>query len=82
MHDNQYVKSEILDGAEYVNAIFKKVNAEEKAFLKQASAYFSNEKEYDPAVEVATSLELTTIFQKYTTKTLVNKSAELQVYVE
>lgn len=45
MHDNQYVKSEILDGAEYVNAIIKKVNAEEKAFLKQASVYFSNEKE-------------------------------------
>ncbi len=82
IHDNQYVKSELLEGAEYVNAILKQANAEEKAYLKQASAYFSNDKEYDKAVEVATSAELTAIFKKYPTKTLANKSAELQVYVD
>ena len=82
IHDNQFVKSELLEGAEYVNAIIKQVNAEEKAFLKQAAAYFSNEKEYAKAVEVATSAELTAIFTKYPTKTLSNKSDELQVYVD
>ncbi len=82
IHDNQYVKSELLEGVEYINAILKQADTTEKVFLKQAATYFADEKEYDRAIEAATSIVLTQIFKKYPTKTLANKSIDLQVYVD
>ena len=82
IHDNQYVKSELLEGVEYIHAIAKQADASEKVFLKKAASFFADVQQYDRAIEVATSLELTQIFKKYPTKTLVNKSADLRVYVD
>lgn len=82
IQDNQHVKSELLEGAEYVNAIVKLADKSEAAYLKTVAKSFSNEKEYDKAIEFAMSHELTAIFKKYPTRLLANQSIELQVYVD
>jgi starch synthase (maltosyl-transferring) len=82
IHDNQNVKSELLEGAEYVLAILKLANAQEKIYLKKVATLFVDEKEYDKAIQEATSLELTQLFKKYPVRFIENKSIELQVYVD
>lgn len=80
--DNQHVKSELLEGAEYCQAILKEVTKEEKAYLNSAIKAFQEVKLYDSAIEIALSDELHQIFKKYPTRTLANSSAELKVYVD
>ena len=82
IQDNQQVKSELLEGAEYVNAIVKSANKSEAAYLKAAAKSLANEKDYNRAVEFAMSPDLTAIFKKYPIRLLSNKSIELQVYVD
>lgn len=82
IQDNQYVKSELLEGAEYVNAVLKFANASEKAYLKKIATYFTNESEYDNAIKEALSEELKQIFKKYPIRFLENQSSELKVYVD
>ncbi len=82
IQDNQYVKSELLEGAEYVKAIQKLADASEKDFLKTVTKSFSNEKEYDNAVQNAMSQDLTAIFKKYPVRFIENRSVELSVYVD
>ncbi|MBA4155303.1 alpha-1,4-glucan--maltose-1-phosphate maltosyltransferase [Flavobacterium sp.] len=80
--DNQHVKSELLEGAEYCSAILKDVSKEEKVYLNEVIKSFQDEKLYGKAVEFALSNELHQIFLKYPTRTLANTSAELKVYVD
>ena len=80
--DGQHVKSELLEGAEYINAILKSADKTEAAYLKNTAKIFASEKDYDKAVEEAISMQLATIFKKYPTRFLANQSAELQVYVD
>ena len=80
--DNQHVKSELLEGAEYCQAILKEVTKEEKAYLNSAIKAFQDAKLYNSAIAIALSDELHQIFKKYPTRTLVNSSAELKVYVD
>lgn len=82
IQDNQHVKSELLEGAEYVNAIIKLADKSEAAYLKSVVKSFGNEKDYDKAIELARADELTAIFKKYPTRLLANRSLELQVYVD
>ena len=82
IQDNQYVKSELLEGAEYCQAILKEVDKEEKVFLNNAIKAFQDEKQYDKAIQIALSPELHHIFLKYPTRTLANTSVELKVYVD
>ncbi len=82
IQDNQHVKSELLEGAEYVKAVQKLADASEKEFLKKAATSFTSEKLYDEAIESAMSHELTAIFKKYPILYIENKSHELQVYVD
>lgn len=80
--DNQHVKSELLEGAEYCQAILKEVTKDQKAYLNTAIKAFEDEKLYDSAIAIALSDELHQIFKKYPTRTLANSSAELKVYVD
>jgi starch synthase (maltosyl-transferring) len=80
--DNQHVRSELLEGAEYVNAILKSADKTEAAYLKKIAKYFVTEKEYDVAVQEAMSDQLHQIFKKYPIRFIENKSLELQVYVD
>lgn len=82
IQDNQFVKSELLEGAEYVRAILNQVEASENNYLNTLAHYFTTESEYDNAVREATSHELTRIFKKYPIRFLENKSTPLKVYVD
>jgi starch synthase (maltosyl-transferring) len=82
IQDNQHVKSELLEGAEYVQAVMEFANASEKEYLQNAAHYFTNESDYDRAVPIAASDELHQIFKKYPIRFLENKSLELKVYVD
>jgi len=82
IQDNQYVKSELLEGAEYVRAVLEFANTQEKEYLENAAKFFTNEVDYDKAIQVAMSTELHQIFKKYPIRLLENKSAELKVYVD
>jgi starch synthase (maltosyl-transferring) len=80
--DNQHVKSELLEGAEYVRAILDVVDSNEREYLNTLAYYFTTEHEYDNAIREATSSYLHQIFKKYPVRFLENKSLELKVYVD
>jgi starch synthase (maltosyl-transferring) len=82
INDNQYVKSELLEGADYVQAILASVDASENEYLNRLICYFTTESEYDNAVRETKSEELKRIFKKYPIRLLENKSSELKVYVD
>jgi len=82
IQDSQYVKSELLEGAEYVRAVQKYANDVENEYLNKLNYLFTTESEYDSAIVEATSHELHQIFLKYPIRFLENKSIELQVYVD
>ena len=82
IQDNQYVKSELLEGAEYVRAILDFADSKEKDYLNTLVYYFTTEHEYDNAIREATSSYLHQIFKKYPIRFLENKSLELKVYVD
>ena len=82
IQDNQHVKSELLEGAEYVWAVQKLADDSENEYLNTVAHYFSNESDYDAAIHEATSNKLKQIFKKYPISFLENKSIELQVYVD
>ncbi|MFN8274662.1 MAG: alpha-1,4-glucan--maltose-1-phosphate maltosyltransferase [Flavobacteriaceae bacterium] len=82
IQDNQHVKSELLEGAEYVQAIAKLANKDEKAYLKKVAEQFADPKQYDLALEAAMSHELTALFTKYPVLYIENQSHELKVYVD
>ncbi|WP_291097875.1 MULTISPECIES: alpha-1,4-glucan--maltose-1-phosphate maltosyltransferase [unclassified Flavobacterium] len=82
IQDNQHVNSELLEGAEYVKSVLKFADASEKEYLEKVAAYFTNESDYDKAIQEATSSELHQIFKKYPIRFLENKSLELKVYVD
>ncbi len=82
IQDSQLVKSELLEGVEYINDILKSVDKSESTYLKAVAQSFADPKQYDKAVTAAMSHELTDIFKKYPTRFLSNKSIELQVYVD
>ena len=82
IHDNQHVKSELLEGAEYVRAVQKLADESENEYLNTVANYFSNESDYNAAIQEATSDKLKQIFKKYPIRFLENKSIELKVYVD
>lgn len=82
IQDNQYVKSELLEGAEYVKAVQEFANEKENEYLKTIVTYFITESDYDKAIAEVTSYKLKQIFNKYPIRFLENKSIELQVYVD
>ncbi len=82
IQDNQYVKSELLEGAEYVRAVQKMATDSENDYLNRLVHIFTTESEYDAAIPEVTSLELKKIFKKYPILFLENKSLNLQVYVD
>ena len=82
IQDNQHVKSELLEGIEYINPLLKKVSASEKKYLQELVHLFCDEKQYSSAISEAVSYKLKSIFKKYPEKFLANQSQELKVYVD
>jgi len=82
INDNQYVKSELLEGAEYIRAILNLVDASDNEYLNQLIYFFTTESEYDNAVRETKSERLHHIFKKYPIRFLENKSIDLEIYVD
>ena len=80
--DNQIVKSELLEGIEYIKPLLKKVSASDKKYLEETIKLFSDDKNYNEAIKEAVSDKLKIIFKEYPTKFLANQSKELKIYVD
>ncbi|ARV15152.1 alpha-1,4-glucan--maltose-1-phosphate maltosyltransferase [Polaribacter sp. SA4-12] len=80
--DCQHVNSELLEGAELISSITKKVSSEEKEYLLHLIAIFKNPNDYSEAIKEAVSEKLTAIFIKYPQKFLTETSPEFKVYVD
>jgi len=82
IQDNQHVNSELLEGVEYVRALLDFADSNEREYLEKVITYFTNEHDYDKAIQEANSWYLHEIFKKYPIRLLVNKSLDLKVYVD
>ena len=82
IEDNQHVKSELLEGIEFLKTTSKKGNDAEKKYLENLKVVFENEQHYQDAIKEATSKKLHDIFTKYPEKKLANNSKEYQIYVD
>jgi len=82
IEDNQHVKSELLEGIEFLKTTSKKGNDAEKKYLENLKLVFENEQHYQDAIKEATSKKLHDIFTKYPEKKLANNSKEYQIYVD
>ncbi|GGD17618.1 alpha-1,4-glucan--maltose-1-phosphate maltosyltransferase [Hyunsoonleella pacifica] len=81
--DGQYVISELLEGADYIEAVIKKVSSKvDKAYLEHLQNLFKDESKYDEAVKEATSERLYQIFYNNPIKLLENTSTDFQIYVD
>ena len=80
--DGQHVKSELLDGIQYLKHLEKKGKKAEKDFAKELIGLFEDDSAYLAATEAAVSEELHQLFLAYPQRILMNKSPELQVYVD
>ncbi len=80
--DRQQVKSELLEGAQYLEEIKNQASEREARYLDELIAAFRDPGNYDWAIEQAVSDELKTIFEKYPSKHLLNSSEPLRVYVD
>lgn len=83
INDSQQVKSELLEGIEYIKPLLsKKITAANKKHLTKLVKLFADEKNYYEAIAEAVSDTLKIIFEENPTKYLANQSAELKVYVD
>ncbi len=80
--DYQHVKSELLEGAEYLKPLLKNATTTEKKYLNHLIDIFKNEENYAEAIKEATSNKLAEILTKYPEKLLLHETQELEVYVD
>ena len=80
--DNQHVKSELLEGINYLSHLLNKANKTEKEYLESCIEAFQDESLYDSAIELACDNQLHSIFVKYPEKKLANTTKECRVYVD
>ncbi|NHF61247.1 DUF3416 domain-containing protein [Flavobacteriaceae bacterium TP-CH-4] len=82
LKDGQYVRSELLDGVQYVKFLLKKASKKMDPYLKKTIRLFQDEDKYEAAVQEATSEKLHRLFLDFPQRSLANKSHLLQVYVD
>ncbi|WP_159018752.1 alpha-1,4-glucan--maltose-1-phosphate maltosyltransferase [Algibacter sp. L3A6] len=82
INDGQHVVSELLEGAEYIEPLLNKVNAEDKQYLEHLQQIFKDENNYGEAISEAVKERLYTIFFQNPTKILANTSKTYQAYVD
>jgi starch synthase (maltosyl-transferring) len=80
--DNQYVKSELLEGIEFLKKIKDKTDENDSLYLDHLIHIFDNEHQYHEAIQEATSKRLHQIFINHPQKILANTSKDYQVYVD
>lgn len=82
LKDGQHVRSELLDGVQYLKQLGKKALAKEKPYLLELEGLFKDNSLYTTAVAEAGSEKLHHLFLKYPERALVNTSLALEVYVD
>ncbi|WP_372744014.1 alpha-1,4-glucan--maltose-1-phosphate maltosyltransferase [Lutibacter sp.] len=82
IQDNQYVKSELLEGIQFLQNLVDEENFEEKNYFLHLIYIFGNEASYDEAIREAMSDRLHHIFANHPKKLLTAYSKELKVYVD
>lgn len=80
--DGQHVKSELLEGIDYIKNIKEAVAENDSFYLDHLINIFANEANYDEAVREAVSKRLHDLFFNHPEKILVNSSNEFKVYVD
>lgn len=80
--DNQHVKSELLEGAELIKPLLKKVSKTDTSYLENLITWFQNDADYDKAIKEAVSDRLHGILIKHPEKFHANESQEFKVYVD
>lgn len=80
--DNQQVRSELLEGIEYLKPLVKNASKDEKIYLNHLIQLFDDKKQYQQAIKEAISERLVQILEKYPSKFLSNETKEFKVYVD
>ncbi|GAA4892082.1 alpha-1,4-glucan--maltose-1-phosphate maltosyltransferase [Flaviramulus aquimarinus] len=80
--DNQHVKSELLEGVDFLKAIKDKTNQNDSFYLDHLINIFGNEDHYEEAITEARSERLHHIFTNHPEKLFANTSKTYQVYVD
>lgn len=82
LKDGQHVKSELLDGVQYLKFLSKSVPSKEKTIISDWESLFQNDAHYEEAIQVAISKKLHHFFQQFPQRFLASASKVLQVYVD
>ena len=83
IQDGQHVKSELLDGVQYLKFAQKAVSTKKDAsYLSHCAAIFRDEKKYDEAVQEAVSERLGQLFMDFPSRKLATITDPLRVYVD
>ncbi|MEA1785820.1 alpha-1,4-glucan--maltose-1-phosphate maltosyltransferase [Arenibacter sp. GZD96] len=82
LKDGQYVKSELLDGVQYLEQVLRHNPEEDRGYLENLIGFFQDENAYEVAIDHAASKKLHKLFLKYPERNLVSTSQTLKVYVD
>ncbi len=82
LKDGQHVRSELLDGVQYLKFLLRKAPEKAKSYVKGLVALFEDETTYDRAVQEATSEHLHHLFLDFPQRSLMNTSKTFQIYVD
>jgi starch synthase (maltosyl-transferring) len=82
IEDNQYVKSELLEGIEFLKQIKDKTEEKDSFYLDHLINIFADDHQYEDAIKEATCDRLHQIFTNHPQKILANTSKDYQVYVD
>lgn len=82
LQDNQYVKSELLEGIQFLQKLVDKPNFNDRDYFLHLIYIFGNEDSYEEAIREAMSDRLHHIFAHHPEKILAAHSKELKVYVD
>lgn len=82
IEDGQRVNSELLEGAEILKAILKKCTKTEAVLLKRAIADFTDQNQYEEAVNICLDEGLEKILLKYPHKAVPYETKKMPVYVD
>ncbi len=82
LKDGQQVKSELLDGVQYLKYLQRKASKKSQAYLKKLVQLFQDDASYDDAIKEAISENLHHLFLDFPQRQLANKSPKFQVYVD
>ncbi|SFR49283.1 alpha-1,4-glucan:maltose-1-phosphate maltosyltransferase [Robiginitalea myxolifaciens] len=82
LEDGQHVKSELLDGIQYIDFLLKEAGKGQQDYLSGVKEAFADEGRYLEATQEATSDHLRRLFLEFPQRFLANETDPLEVYVD